>query len=188
MISMTEDFCSLPLPQELVDAIAASQLPGLGDGPANPAIVDWISGNRLQDSLGKPHDRDAAACCDSGLWLLAGDLDRSHSISQDIHTADGSFWHGIMHRREHDFGNAKYWFRNVGTHPAFETLAEAATPLVTDQTASLIADDRWDPYAMVDLCQQAVRSGGDLQSQCQQLAWLEWQVLFAANFRYAFMD
>lgn len=185
---MTEDFCSLPLPLELVKAITSSRQPGLGDGPANPEIATWLETHRLQESQGKPLDRVAAACCDSGLWLLAGDLDRSHTISQDIHTADGSFWHGIMHRREHDFGNAKYWFRKVGTHPVFEILAAAAADQLTEQTAEVIDAGRWDPEVMVDLCQRGVRSGGDLELQVQQLAWLEWQVLFAHNFRYAFTD
>ena len=46
----------------------------------------------------------------SALWLYVDELDRSHTISQGIHTATGSYWHGIMHRREGDFGNSHYWF------------------------------------------------------------------------------
>ena len=52
-----------------------------------------------------------AACCLAGVWLLHDYLDESHTISQRIDTPSGSFWHGIMHRREGDFSNAKYWFR-----------------------------------------------------------------------------
>jgi hypothetical protein len=29
----------------------------------------------------------------SGLWLWHDFLDRSHEISQAVHTASGSFWH-----------------------------------------------------------------------------------------------
>src|SRR5688572_16508043 len=50
-------------------------------------------------------------------------LDESHTISQDIQSADGSFLHGIMHRREPDYWNSKYWFNRVGRHPAFPTIA-----------------------------------------------------------------
>src|SRR3972149_251074 len=47
-------------------------------------------------------DRDMAACCLAGAWLLYDYLDNSHTISQSIKTHTGSFWHGIMHRREGD--------------------------------------------------------------------------------------
>ena len=54
---------------------------------------------------------DMAQACLAGLWLYHDFLDESHSISQEIATSTGSFWHGIMHRREPDPSNAKYWFR-----------------------------------------------------------------------------
>ena len=71
-------------------------------------------------------DEAMARCCLSGVWLLCDFLDESHTISQGISTPSGSFWHGIMHRREGDFSNAKYWFRKVGEHPVYERLAAAA--------------------------------------------------------------
>lgn len=59
----------------------------------------------------------------AGLWLLVDDLERSHAISQGIDTPTGSYWHAIMHRREGDFSNAKYWLRQAGSHPVWESLA-----------------------------------------------------------------
>ena len=59
----------------------------------------------------------------AGLWLYVDELDRSHALSQEIHDATGSFWHGIMHRREGDFDNARYWMRRVRSHPATAGLA-----------------------------------------------------------------
>ncbi len=58
----------------------------------------------------------------AGLWLYVDELDRSHSISQGIDDTTGSYWHGIMHRREGDFGNSHYWFNRVGHHPAMDTI------------------------------------------------------------------
>jgi hypothetical protein len=68
----------------------------------------------------------------AGLWLYADELDRSHAVSQQIPTPEGSFWHGIMHRREGDFSNAKYWFRNAGALPRHLGLDPAA---LTDEVA-----------------------------------------------------
>ncbi len=58
----------------------------------------------------------------AGLWLYIDELDRSHTISQSMDDATGSFWHGIMHRREGDFGNSHYWFRRVGHHPVMSRI------------------------------------------------------------------
>ena len=58
----------------------------------------------------------------AGIWLYVDDLDRSHAISQDMHDPTGSFWHGIMHRREGDFSNSHYWFRKAGNHPAMAAI------------------------------------------------------------------
>ncbi len=49
----------------------------------------------------------------AAVWLYVDDLDRSHTISQGIPGPVGAYWHGIMHRREGDFSNAKYWFRQA---------------------------------------------------------------------------
>ncbi|MBL7650005.1 MAG: hypothetical protein JNK74_27850 [Candidatus Hydrogenedentes bacterium] len=54
----------------------------------------------------------------AGLWLYVDELDRSHTISQELKNATGSYWHGIMHRREGDFSNSHYWFHKTGKHPA----------------------------------------------------------------------
>jgi len=117
-----------------------------------------------------------AKCCLSAIWLLYDFLDESHSISQNITTAEGSFWHGIMHRREGDFSNAKYWFRKVGScHPVYELLA------VEPECGS----NEWDPDAFVDHCQAALRKGGIEVDRCQRLQQREWELLFDHCYREA---
>lgn len=126
-------------------------------------------------------DDDMARCCLSGLWLHHDFLDESHDYSQEIHSSSGSYWHAIMHRREQDYSNAKYWFRKVGDHPVYENLANRiATSEIADlSVAAQVGFDTgsWDPYQFVDLCQQAA-GRGESESFCMQVAWLEWQELF----------
>jgi len=77
----------------------------------------------------------------AGLWLYLDELDRSHTVSQGMKDATGSFWHGIMHRREGDFGNSHYWFRSAGRHPAMDEI------------------DDYDGHAFIDEVETAHRRG-----------------------------
>jgi hypothetical protein len=58
-------------------------------------------------------------CVRSLLLLQAGEFERSHSIVQAMSGSDPAYIHGMAHRIEGDFWNAKYWFRRSKKHPAF---------------------------------------------------------------------
>ncbi len=93
----------------------------------------------------------------AGLWLYVDELDRSHTLSQGIDNETGSFWHGIMHRREGDFGNSHYWFNRVGKHPAMAGIA------------------KYDPHAFID----AVRDNKATEpAELIELQRQEWSALF----------
>ena len=79
-------------------------------------------------------------------------LDASHRVSQDLEDADGAYLHGLMHRREPDYDNAKYWFARVGPHPLTARLASAAKAL----GLRLTRNGRWDHDGYVDAVAQAV--------------------------------
>lgn len=122
-----------------------------------------------------------ASACESGLWLRHHDLDRSHDISQQIDTPTGSYWHGIMHRLEGDFGNAKYWFRRVGTHPIFPHLAAAAHQITPD---NFLSRSDWDPFGFIDRC-EAIAQQSATDIALQRVASAEWDLLFEYCFRQA---
>lgn len=153
------------LPGAILDAVVSAAIPGLDDKPRQESLARLLSEQQAADWSQLGAARKSLAL--SGLWLLAGDLDRSHTISQDLGSAEGSFWHGIMHRREGDFGNSKYWFRKVGSHPVIEQLPQ------------LSGGDYGDPCDFVDDCQRALRAGGESFQRCQLAQWIEWQALMA---------
>lgn len=153
------------LPPGLLAAVEEAPMSELGEGPRFAPLAERLSNESGQDW--SSIETGQRPLCMSGLWLLAGDLDRSHTISQGIESADGSFWHAIMHRREGDFGNSKYWFRRVGKHP------------VLDQLAQLSEGAYEDPFEFVDACSRVLRSDDELSQRCRRAQWLEWQALMA---------
>ena len=135
-------------------------------------------------------DYDMAACSIAGVWLLHDFLDESHKLSQDIDTPSGSFWHAIMHRREGDFGNAKYWFRRVGRHPVFDSLGQRAAEMAAERgdvkiVEKLTPHGQWDPFAFVHFCEAAVRSRTDSRNLCIDIQQAEWELLFDYCYRCA---
>lgn len=110
----------------------------------------------------------------AGLWLRWDDWDRAHALAQEIATAEGSYWHAIVHRREPDAGNAAYWFRRVGRHAIFPALHEEAARLGWSPTSE------WDPFAFLDLYEHArTRGGADERALVAAVEAAEWRLLFA---------
>ncbi len=102
------------------------------DAPApNPETSKALLALNVRELFGKQKITHAemARCCLSGLLLAHDLLDASHTISQEIESGEGSYWHGVMHRREGDYSNAKYWFRRVGLHPIHGELAAESAAL-----------------------------------------------------------
>jgi hypothetical protein len=138
---------------------------------------------RSQRGSDQPLDMEMAGCCVAGVWLLHDCLDESHTISQGIDIPSGSFWHAIMHRREGDFSNAKYWFRNVGQHSTFTALGERAAELAAKRSddsllRKLVASSYWDPFAFVDVCQSVAAGQMDVREFCLDVQQAEWELLF----------
>ena len=103
-----------------------------------------------------------AECLRALVLLWHDHLDEAHGLVQDLAGGDAAWVHGIMHRREPDYSNARYWFHRVGAHAACESLAEAAAPVLAAHPAPphrLIREGRWDPFAFIDAV--AARARGE---------------------------
>src|SRR5262245_21856010 len=91
--------------------VAEPRLANLGPGSPVAAVRPQLAALKLPP------------LCLAGLWLYFDFLDESHAISQTAEgVPDHDFWHAIMHRREPDAGNSKYWWRRVGNHPVLAQL------------------------------------------------------------------
>lgn len=172
--------------------LGAGRLNELSSGEPNRGAVELLRALSAE-SLAAPQalvDRQMAAACQSALWLYHDFLDESHAISQQLDTVEGSYWHGIMHRREPDFTNAKYWFRRVGRHPIGAELAAAARELAqaapADRSAEyLSAQADWDHFRFVDLCQAAAGGRSAAEMLCRRIQMREWELLFDYCYRRA---
>jgi hypothetical protein len=172
----------------LMDNMTACEL---GPGTPNRAVYDTLCELNVESLFaGNPvRNLEMARCCVSALWLLHNYLDESHRISQSIPTVSGSYWHGIMHRREPDFSNAKYWFRRVGDHPVFPSLLATARKIADhfpeDPFSRQLAEQtQWDPFQFVDQCEAARRDSAS-DSLGREIAFAEWRLLFDYCYREA---
>jgi len=132
----------------------------------------------------------------AGLYQVHDFLDESHSCSQQIEgegrDQSGDYWHGIMHRREPDASNAKYWFRRLGRHPVFEALAVEAEGILSGCAAPdaakwsrrLAGSKGWDPAAFIDLCENCRESGEpELEGAARRIQWAEMLLLLRHTHR-----
>jgi hypothetical protein len=145
----------------LPNNIASACAPLFDQLPLEQAMPHLVGSHPTHTSLIERIVSDPAIASNpalaSALWLYGSDLSRSHTISQGIEDSTGSFWHGIMHRREGDFSNSHYWMRKAAGHPV------------------MLADLDLDPDGLIDLV--AAAKGADTpELVAKQRA--EWKALF----------
>jgi hypothetical protein len=175
--------------------LAGERLAALGPGTPDPALRPRLQELSEKDSLAhRPIvDRDMARACLAGIWLYHDFLDESHTICQEVESATGSYWHAIVHRREPDYDNAKYWFRRVSEHAIFPHLQEESVRIAVaspeSSTARTISSGtRWDAFAFIDLRAKYCGKGNEAEEICRRIQLIEWQLLFDHAFRHAFDD
>jgi hypothetical protein len=141
--------------------------------------------------IAPPTDALEANCLLAALWLRHDFLDPAHRIVQDVPTPTGSYWHAILHRREGDFSNSKYWYARAAAHPAYTNIAPRAAELIRpyspDKSLARITAHGWNPTALVDLVESMhKRPTDERHALAVSLQRLEWQVLFDTGVQRAF--
>jgi len=161
-------------------------------------LADYMAGLRSNGQLPGGNSSVDATALHAGIWQVHDFLDESHDLAQSIQgqgtDSSGDYWHAIMHRREPDYVNAKYWFRRVRRHPVFDELAVTAG-LILDQAEStasaswkskLGVDTGWDPIAFTTLCESAAKGRApELVQTARQIQWAEMLLLLAHCTRQA---
>lgn len=179
--------------------VVAGAAPALARELLDGVTPDQLLTAPIQDSV-------AAQAMRAGLWLWHDALDQCHAIvqksPQDLiakralnvlsaenkgHDAEATstlaFWHAIMHRREGDFSNSKYWYARCANHPAMPPLAVQAAGVVNampaDKSLLRIVMSGWSPNAFVDLVEAVHDQPSDPRhALAVTLQRLEWQTLF----------
>ncbi len=177
---------SAPVLKDFADLLATPELAALGPGPRQGVQPEASIRDRVEERLRGARIPTASRQLVLALILLWHDhFDAAHAIAQDIGNADGSLVHAILHRREPDYGNAQYWFRRVGDHPAFTELSASVRALPElkadpDLRSALIPNGKWDAMAMISACEQASRRHDEQKAGLlRQVQRIETEILLA---------
>ena len=86
----------------------------------------------------------------------------AHDLVQDMTDPDGSLVHALVHRREPDYWNANYWYRQVGDHPIYRSLAGKWPDIPKPGPALAVAErlvlsGTLDTMQLVDACESVSR-------------------------------
>jgi hypothetical protein len=167
------------------------------DRPAPGPIGEVLAALRPDQLMVGLRSEAEGLSLQAGLYLVHGFLDEAHELVQQAdqlgRTTTAPYWHAIMHRREPDYDNARYWFRRVGRHSAFDALAaEVAQRMTDDAFVSRLRFDRvldprgrWDSMAFVDLCEQCGRTWDSRAQAAAELQAIEFRVLLEFTCRAA---
>jgi hypothetical protein len=121
---------------------------------------------------------EMARAATAGLLLFNDDLDAAHAIVQSPETPINNFWHAIIHRREGDFSNARYWWNRTKHHPAMDEIFDIVIHRVPDFDFidELRQSQQWEPFALNDFCERAAKTG-EWEKELREVQRLEMKIL-----------
>ena len=112
----------------------------------------------------------------AALFYYHNALDDSHKQAAKSTGDIAAYWHGMVHRREGDFENARYWMRRAGEQPVFQEMQGRAS----DGSPHMSRQPSWDPFLFIHLCEQYKYGETEYRKELGHLQRVE----FAAMFDY----
>lgn len=140
-------------------------------------------------------DSTALMALKAGLCCFHDDFTGCHQAAQSLEgrgQRHGDYWHAILHRREPDYGNARYWFRQVGHHRIFENLCKETQQVAAQQDHAtlrpwlprLTAGGQWNPLAFIDCVAAAMESNDPVYRRVvEEIQYREMLLLLAQTYR-----
>ena len=133
----------------------------------------------VEQLTGQPDLADRAELVRAILFYANDALSEAHTIVQQAPGGIASYLHGIVHRREEDFDNARHWFRSAGELPFFAALQRAGAAHSED----VAKQTTWDPYLFAGLCERHKYGARSSLKVLAELQKAEFRTLLDYTFR-----
>ncbi len=143
-------------------------------------LLTALRATKLALSVG-PHE-PVSDGVKTALLYRAGDWDAAHKIAQTMHSAEGSYWHGVLHRTECDWVNAAYWFQKVGSdHPIYPLIySDVVGILAREPSVNWNPGAQWEPLKFLKWCEEASSlQGSRKEIVAIQIQVSEWRHLYS---------
>jgi hypothetical protein len=162
-------------PAFITEFLREAQLPRVSAQEPTPdqRLIQRVAA-AADDELAEANGQKAM-CLRSLLLTAAGDLDQAHRIVQAMSTSDAAYIHGLIHRLEDDFDNARYWFRRAGVPSATPEMYRRAAAV----SATMASCPKWDPFLVTDMVRKSRSTG--VTEELRAILTIEFEALLQAR-------
>ncbi len=117
----------------------------------------------LEKDLGALKNPKNLSLVQSALYIYFDCFEEAHQIAQDHEGLPGNWLHAVLHRREPDAGNSKYWYHRVSApsevlagigKEALEVMGKNPPAEVSPLFHEISESGKWRSEAFVDACEK----------------------------------
>ncbi len=139
-----------------------------------------------EKDLGGAKNSKSLPLIQAALYLCFDCFEEAHNIANDHEgTVAGNWLHAIVHRREPDASNSKYWYHRVAApakvftaigKEALDLLGKVPAPELESLAKKMEKSKSWEPESFVDLCDKYREKGPQspayqLLARVQEIEW-----------------